>query len=63
LPAQRFTTRPVVRRLSFARFALPVLRSLLDWTGRQVRADKRGVIPEHPAPILERLGLRVLEVA
>jgi hypothetical protein len=27
LPAQRFTTRPVVRRLSFARFALPVLRS------------------------------------
>jgi hypothetical protein len=30
---------------------------LLDWTGRQVRADKRGAIPLHLAPILERLGI------
>lgn len=30
---------------------------LLDWTGRQLRADKRGAIPEHLAPILDRLGL------
>jgi hypothetical protein len=28
---------------------------LLDWTGRQIRADKRGAIPTHLQPILERL--------
>jgi hypothetical protein len=28
---------------------------LLDWTGRQVRADKRGAIPPDLLPILERL--------
>ena len=27
---------------------------LLDWTGRQLRSDKRGAIPAHLAPILER---------
>jgi hypothetical protein len=32
---------------------------LLDWTGQQVRADKRGAIPEHLAPILKRLTLDV----
>jgi hypothetical protein len=31
--------------------------ALLDWTGREFRASKRGVIPDHLAPILERLGL------
>jgi len=31
---------------------------LLDWTGRQVRADKRGAIPAHLAPILDRLHIR-----
>ena len=30
---------------------------LLDWTGRELRADKRGAIPDHLAPIMERLGL------
>ncbi len=30
---------------------------LLDWTGRQVREDKRGAIPADLAPILERLGI------
>jgi hypothetical protein len=30
---------------------------LLDWTGRELRADKPGAIPEHLAPIVERLGL------
>jgi len=30
---------------------------LLDWTGRQVRADKRGAMPAELAPILERLSL------
>ena len=31
--------------------------SLLDWTGRQIRSDKRGSIPSDLAPILDRLGL------
>ena len=30
---------------------------LLDWTGRQLRQDKRGAIPGKLAPILERIGL------
>jgi len=30
---------------------------LLDWTCRELRADKRGAIPDHPAPIMERLGV------
>ena len=32
--------------------------SLLDWTGRQIRAESRGTIPAEFAPILERLGLK-----
>ena len=32
---------------------------LLDWTGRQIRSDKRGAIPEHLDPILKRLSLDV----
>ena len=31
--------------------------TLLDWTGRQGRRDKRGKIPEQLGPILERLGI------
>jgi REP element-mobilizing transposase RayT len=31
--------------------------SLLDWTGRQLRAGSRGTIPAGLAPILERLGI------
>ncbi len=31
--------------------------SLLDWTGRQLRATSRGTIPAHLLPILERLGV------
>jgi hypothetical protein len=30
---------------------------LLDWTGRELCADKLGAIPEHLAPIVNRLGL------
>jgi REP element-mobilizing transposase RayT len=30
---------------------------LLDWTGRELRADKRGAIPDHLGPIMQRLGL------
>jgi len=30
---------------------------LLDWTGRQLSGDKRGKIPAHLSPILQRIGL------
>ena len=30
---------------------------LLDWTGRELRADRRGAIPDQLASIIERLGL------
>ena len=30
---------------------------LVDWSGRAVRADKHGAIPEHLPPILQRLGV------
>jgi len=30
---------------------------LVDWAGRAVRADKRGAIPRHIPPVLNRLGL------
>ena len=36
--------------MSFAEYL-----NLLDWTGRQLREDKRGAIPADLAPILERL--------
>ncbi len=31
--------------------------SLVDWTGRQLQSKKRGQIPEHLPPILERVGI------
>ncbi len=31
--------------------------TLLDWTGRQKRSDKRGKIPDDLQPILERIGI------
>ena len=31
--------------------------ALVDWTGRAVRDDKKGAIPEHIQPILQRLGV------
>lgn len=48
------------RRASLKGFLnVPLLRylELLDWTGRQLRADKRGGIPDSVTPILKRLGL------
>ncbi len=30
---------------------------LVDWTGRAIRSDKRGRIPENVPPILNRLGV------
>ncbi|MBU2551406.1 MAG: hypothetical protein KKB20_23540 [Proteobacteria bacterium] len=31
--------------------------SLLDWTGREILAGKRGAIPAHPADILDRISI------
>ena len=39
----------------FLSLTLDEYLQLLDWTGRQVRADKRGAIPGELLPILERL--------
>ena len=30
---------------------------LLDWTGRNLAAGKRGAIPDHLEPILQRIGI------
>jgi len=38
-------------------FTLPDYLQLVDWTGRAVRDDKRGAIPAHIQPILQRMGL------
>jgi hypothetical protein len=37
-------------------FASQDYLELVDWTGRAIREDKRGHIPSHLTPILERLG-------
>ena len=51
---------PPVRRAS-NRGYLPMTfeqyLALLDWTGREIRSDKRGSIPEELLPILQRLGV------
>jgi len=41
----------------FLPLSLPKYLALVDWTGRQVRHDKRGAIPAELKPILERLSL------
>jgi REP element-mobilizing transposase RayT len=42
---------------SFLSISLDDYLRLLDWTGRQIRLDKRGSIPSRLAPILERLDV------
>ena len=32
-------------------------QQLLDWTGRQIRSDKRGAMPANRKPLFERLGI------
>jgi len=44
-------------RKGFLSFSLLSYVELLDWTGRQLRSDKQGKIPEHLQPILTRIGL------
>ncbi|MCU7933535.1 MAG: hypothetical protein KZQ99_01480 [Candidatus Thiodiazotropha sp. (ex Dulcina madagascariensis)] len=38
-------------------FSLTDYLQLTDWTGRAIRDDKSGAIPNHLAPILERLNI------
>ncbi len=38
-------------------FALLDYLELVDWAGRAIRENKRGAIPEHVPPILQRIGL------
>jgi hypothetical protein len=44
-------------RKGFLPLSLGEYLELLDWTGRQLRGDKRGSIPSHLSPILQRIGL------
>jgi len=41
----------------FLPLGLNAYLELVDWTGRQTRPDKRGQIPSHLRPILERLRI------
>jgi REP element-mobilizing transposase RayT len=60
VPRQAESKRPLPARASDQGF-LPIETRkyvmLLDWTGRELRLDKRGAIPEDLAPILDRLGV------
>jgi hypothetical protein len=44
-------------RKGFLAVSMSCYLELLDWTGRQIRKDKVGTIPDHLAPILSRIGL------
>ena len=50
-PGQRATNK------GFLPDRLKAYLKLLDWTGRQIRDDKRGSIPSHLQPILDRLQI------
>ena len=50
---------PAARRASHGgclSLALDQYLSLLDWTGRQIRQDRTGSMPQECAPIFERLS-------
>jgi hypothetical protein len=55
------STRPKLGTRASDRGYLPIelekYLSLLDWTGRELRAESRGAIPGRLWPILDRLGL------
>ncbi len=61
VPAARLSAFADRCRASEKSQAIPFNESdylqLLDWTGRAIRADKRGAIPPHLRPILVRLGM------
>jgi hypothetical protein len=48
---------PRVSEKGFLPMTLDEYLQILDWTGRQLRSDKRGAIPDHLAPILDRLRI------
>ena len=50
-PAPRASNR------GFLSLSLDDYLALLDWTGRQLRSDKRGAIPAELRPILDRLAI------
>jgi REP element-mobilizing transposase RayT len=54
-PAQEILARASNR--GYLAIGLESYLSLLDWTGRELRAGARGTIPARLSPILERLGL------
>ena len=54
MPFEGYTREPMPKGLPFR---LTDYLELLDWTGRILREDKRGAIPDHYPPILERLNL------
>ncbi|MFM9961859.1 MAG: transposase, partial [Planctomycetaceae bacterium] len=59
-PARRRTPEERLRRASFKGFLSMTLAdylSLLDWTGRQLRRDKRGAIPAEMQPLFARLKI------
>ena len=45
-------------RKGFLSMPLAKYLELLDWTGRQLRVGKRGAIPQHIVPILQKIGIR-----
>lgn len=54
--------KPLIREQRLASSArLPIQEvsyfDLVDWTGRVIRGDKRGAIPAHVQPILQKLGV------
>ncbi|ABA58322.1 Protein of unknown function DUF1568 [Nitrosococcus oceani ATCC 19707] len=50
-------SEPVDQSLAGIPLAFSDYLTLTDWTGRAIRNDKRGVIPEDVPPILRRLGI------
>ncbi len=56
--AKRSPARRRASQTPWIALALDDYLKLLDWTGRQVRSDKRGSIPMDLLPILERLKVK-----
>ncbi len=61
VPANPFPARRA-SDLGFLPLTLPDYLQLLDWTGRQLRSDKRGVISTALPPILERLKVDAVKL-
>ena len=53
----RFAGKPRKHMSKGLPFELKTYLQLVDWTGRSIRKDKPGKIPEEALPILERLNI------